>query len=427
MKNIYCLIFSILIFTFSNAQNIGIGTNAPVQKLDVNGAIKIGNSTNNQAGSIRYNSGNIEVGNGTSWNALVALPSKAIISSQAADTAAIKTAGFSVLRQMDLWDTASIIIPTNYSGAWSVGFPISGTPPFLTAPSSGGGVVYDKEFIYFASDGYVYDYSIASQTWTRLPGLCPLTTRFNCGVTLVGSYLYITGGWKYSGGEIFYSDCAKYNLTTNTWSAMASIPVTNAYHATAAIGTDIYLLNGFSNNNYNDPPKLYRYNTLTNTWSANIAASETPFFDLYEGGMVAWNNKLIWQNALKIWAYDPVANTNTDMNPTTSPATLESGYKITLSGNKIYLAGKIIDTTGIDPSFNTVPVQYSIDLITGATTKINNCQLQGEPYLYQYSPYSGKIYCRNYDNAHFIFDPSASQSCNVVIKRRGYWFYMKKN
>ncbi len=428
MKKIYTLLSFVFIIIFSNAQNIGVGTNIPVQTLDVNGAIKIGNSNNNQAGSIRYNSGNIEVGNGSSWNALVSLPSKAVIISQAADTASIKAGGYSVLRQMDLWDTASITVSTNYSGAWSVGFPTSVTPPYLPPPASAEAVIYGKDFIYFGNDGYVYDYSIAAQTWTKLPNVCPLTTRYNCGVTLVGSVLYVTGGWKYSGGEIFYSDCAKYDLGTNTWSAMASIPVTNAYHSTAAIGTDIYLLNGFSNSTYTNITKLYRYNTLTNTWSANIAGPGTPPFTLYAGGMVAWNNKLVWHNStLKIYAYDPVAGTSTDMNPSTSPVSFEAGYKLTLNGNKLYLAANIIDTTTLDPTFNTVPVQYEIDLITGATTKINSCQLQGDVYLYQYSPYAGKIYCRNFDANHFIFDPTASQSCNTVIKRKGYWFYMKKN
>ena len=63
MKKIF---FLAAIFTGDSivAQNVGIGTTTPEQKLDVNGAIKIGTSATNQPGTIRYNGGNFEGGTG---------------------------------------------------------------------------------------------------------------------------------------------------------------------------------------------------------------------------------------------------------------------------------------------------------------------------------------------------------------------------
>ena len=40
--------------------DVGIGIDAPAEKLDVDGALKIGTTTNSNAGTIRYNNGDFE-------------------------------------------------------------------------------------------------------------------------------------------------------------------------------------------------------------------------------------------------------------------------------------------------------------------------------------------------------------------------------
>jgi len=52
--------------------NVGIGTASPVEKLDVNGGIKVGNTTNANAGTIRWNGNCFEGFDGTTWLALSA-------------------------------------------------------------------------------------------------------------------------------------------------------------------------------------------------------------------------------------------------------------------------------------------------------------------------------------------------------------------
>jgi len=46
---------------------IGIGTNTPVEQLDVNGAVKIGSTVNNNAGTIQFNGANFLGYDGASW------------------------------------------------------------------------------------------------------------------------------------------------------------------------------------------------------------------------------------------------------------------------------------------------------------------------------------------------------------------------
>lgn len=47
--------------------NVGIGKNSPMEKLDVNGAVRIGNTANSNAGAIKWDGTNFLGYNGTNW------------------------------------------------------------------------------------------------------------------------------------------------------------------------------------------------------------------------------------------------------------------------------------------------------------------------------------------------------------------------
>lgn len=49
---------------------VGIGTTTPTEKLDVNGAIKLGYTVSNNAGTVRFNGSDFEGYNGTEWKSL---------------------------------------------------------------------------------------------------------------------------------------------------------------------------------------------------------------------------------------------------------------------------------------------------------------------------------------------------------------------
>ncbi|MBK7148399.1 MAG: hypothetical protein IPH78_06140 [Bacteroidetes bacterium] len=56
----------------ANAGKVGIGTNTPAEKLDVNGAVKLGSTTNANDGTIRYTGTDFEGRVGGSWLSLTA-------------------------------------------------------------------------------------------------------------------------------------------------------------------------------------------------------------------------------------------------------------------------------------------------------------------------------------------------------------------
>ncbi len=68
MKRIFIAGAFILFVAIVQAQNVGIGVPVPLQKLDVNGAIRMGNTGTSNAGTLRYSSGRFEGYNGSTWN-----------------------------------------------------------------------------------------------------------------------------------------------------------------------------------------------------------------------------------------------------------------------------------------------------------------------------------------------------------------------
>jgi Kelch motif len=439
MKKLFLLYIFLIVSFICAAQNVGIGVPIPLQKLDINGAIKIGTTTTNQPGTIRYNGGNFEGGNGSSWKSFEALPSKAIILAQSPDTTNLKAAGFSVLRVTDMWDTAFIPLSTNYPGNWTNGFPLLSNATVPASNASLESVMYQNRFIYYGSDAYLYQYDITAQKWDRLGAISPLGIRNSCGITLVGNEIFVTGGWRFVlPNFVLYNSGAKYNLLTNTWSAIANIPVTNAYHGTAAIGTDIYLLNGSSSYTdgvgFNPSKKMYRYNTLTNTWSADLAVANTPDF-LFSGQISSRNNKLLWTNGRLLGIeYDPVTHTNTFLSyyPPGGPDFFVNNYVQVVVGNKLYVTGeKRYDNPNTNAgAFKNLHVFYEIELANNLTPPIelNVCKIQANAITtINFNTTTNRFYCLNEANESQIFNRAGNEACDLILVLKGYWSYMKKN
>ena len=61
----------------------------------------------------------------------------------------------------------------------------------------------------------------------------------------------------------------KYNISTNTWTSLTSIPARFYGGAVVTVGTDIYLLGNNIGSYYDDTDNntIYKYDTKTDTWT----------------------------------------------------------------------------------------------------------------------------------------------------------------
>lgn len=453
MRKYYILLATLILQLHIAAQNTGIGTNLPKQKLDVNGAIKIGTTNANEPGSIRYTNNQFEGGDGSSWRSLEGLPATSIIMAQEPDTSFLKTQGFSVLRTMDIWDTSFINVSVNTPGAWSNGFPLSaGTTPTATF-NSNETVQYNGQFIYYGGDGFLYSYNTATDVWLQLPGVSPLGLRNAFGMTLVGNEVFITGGWRFVNPNfVIYNTGAKYNLLTNTWTAIANMPVTNCFHATVASGTDLYFINGSSTytaGNFVNAKKLYRYNTVSNTWSADLATPGTPdYISPYvatgRNGKYIFCSNLVNNSSgnqyVSIAEFNPATQTLTNLTPPppgayTALFQFRNSKPLATTTDKVLVVGYLPDTADInynplnpDATTNTLTVLYEVTVSTGISVQHNPCKIANEVlFAWQYNAADQQVYVRSFTGNYLVFNKAGTESCNIVLRRKGYWSYMKKN
>jgi N-acetylneuraminic acid mutarotase len=130
----------------------------------------------------------------------------------------------------------------------------------------------DKYFVWGGNNatvrvntGAVYD--IPTDTWTATTTTGALSAR-NALAFWSGTEVLIWGG---TAGSTFYANGARYNIATDTWTAMAASPLAaRSGPAIAWSGSELLVWGGIT---AAGPPAVYngtgaRYNPTTNTWTA---------------------------------------------------------------------------------------------------------------------------------------------------------------
>ena len=271
MKNSLLFIATILIFTsVSSQQNVGIGTASPQEKLDVNGGIRIGNTTGNNPGTIRFTgTGAFEgINNALQWSPL-GIPSGAII--MAADTGNLLQKGFSLLGKQ----VADIRLNLGtYPGGWQSSVFTSGGTYFGKTQGVWTGT---EALVYY--NNFIYRLNTGTNTWTQSSAntVGSFVARFDYSEAWTGTELIIYGG--YAGG-VALNDGVKYNPTSNTWTAITNAPIHRLFHSAVWTGTEMLVFGGdsvatatgctgtgFSSN------QVYKYNPASNIWTGPVIAT----------------------------------------------------------------------------------------------------------------------------------------------------------
>lgn len=425
MKKFKLLFVCFSFLNFCIAQNnVGIGTPTPQQKLDVNGAIKIGSTTTNQAGSIRYNNGKFEGGDGTNWKAMEGLPAGTIVLSETNPNNALTSYGFTKIGQYTINSTYDTTYTDN---GW--------LPNFITATGELGRLshsafYYDNKMIVIggfllnggtlqlANSGFIYDF--ATNTHTVI-ATAPISLWAESNFAFTGSPQNKIFVWG-SSSDTTALQGAVYDIATNTWTLL---PVANKHNATIFsllwtgtkliawgggyydTNTDnwVYLNTGKSYTpgnsswenistvnappvygNFRLPPLVWtgskmivyglnidnfthygaEYNPDTDTWQTMPVAPAEPHFKAR--AVWAGTEMFIYNYNQPSLLYTPLPEGKWNETPTPSSNIINEGFTMTPASNKIFIWG---GQTGANVAVNT-GWQFNLSTLTWTPINLTN-------------------------------------------------------
>lgn len=239
----------------------------------------------------------------------------------------------------------------------------------------GGGTNWSSEGCYI----YAYKYHLPSNTLTTLKNTTPRYIGYS-GSTVAGGKIYFFCVWDYYAFRVYdpqtdsygkladppvYYTCganlvalndkelyhfgndrtgttglksAKYNISTNTWTAIADLPSVMPRCVTFVSGTDVYILGGpkVSNN-----PVSYKYDTITNTYTKLNTPPTT-----FSSSSWYYNNEskkaYIFSpndDSLGVYEYDVLTDSYTKMDVTLPYSFATSGNGIVEYNGNLFMFG----------------------------------------------------------------------------------------
>jgi len=209
-------------------------------------------------------------------------------------------------------------------------------------------------------------YNPSTNTWvTTSVANAPTARHFHTAVW-TGSDMIVWGGYDF-GNDIYYNTGGKYNPSTNTWEATATInaPTARSEHTAIWTGTEMIVWGGWKVVSYFNTGS--RYSPSTNTW-ATTSTTNAPLarYDhtavWTSGDMIVWGGATQDQSYVNTGArYHPATNTWTETSTTNAPyrrwlhTALWTGAEMIVWGGRGDEASSYGLTTGgrYDPSTDT--------------------------------------------------------------------------
>jgi len=151
------------------------------------------------------------------------------------------------------------------------------------------------------------------------------------------NFIYIFGGRNDQ--DIISNKTHRYNLTTDEWDEMASVPTPILGSSSARIGDKVYIIGGMVTTPGAVTKNVYRYDLSTDSWD-QVTDIPVPYTD---GDAVAYQDSLIYTvgayNSEKTYVY----NVNTDEwrqgTSIPSPGSSLSYGALSIYGNKLVYVG----------------------------------------------------------------------------------------
>ena len=202
------------------------------------------------------------------WTTLAPVPAAGV----GVEGASVANVGNRIIAAMghDSVDTSTTRIYNISSDTWSFGAAAPG------ASSEGAGVAHGGLFYNIGGRGAGFtanwSYNPSNDTWNG--GLTPMPTgRAGLAAAVVGNAIYaiggrtLTGGPCSSGGFAELATVERYDIDTDTWSAVAPLPTPRSDLAAATVGGKIYVFGG-CRGAISVLADVDVYDPVTNTWSS---------------------------------------------------------------------------------------------------------------------------------------------------------------
>jgi len=174
-------------------------------------------------------------------------------------------------------------------------------------------------------------WNIATQTWSALgDGLTfgkPYSSGAVYAIAISGDDVYV-GGYFMQAGNVAANYVARWNTTTQTWSALGS-GTNGSVHAIAVSGSEVYVGGYFTNAGGIAANSIARWNAATNTWSA------------LGSGVVGM------MTAQSSAQASGVATPTPAPTPPPPPPKISSVGAITISGDDVYVGGNFVTAGGV--------------------------------------------------------------------------------
>ena len=366
MKKVSLTIASAIITVVSFAQNVGIGTTSPQQKLHVAGNIRI-DALSGTNGILKYNSngdlvplaysgnaGDALLGNGTWGNINGTIPAGAIVATENYNDALLISKGFALLGSIPGFYKYINSSYTAAANSWAVTYYKGNISKYTPPPFDPDNLIawVDPEVVVF-SDNVFYAYNPVTDTW-RLVTTNPsaYTASPSSKMVWTGTELVVWGGYYTNATNNGF----RYNPTTNTWSG---IPVTN--QPVSRLDFTMHYINGrivvwggtepFIGNFLNTGAML---DLATNTWitmtTVNAPLGRTNFASVQTSSntMIVWGGSGAGVGVHSDGGiFNPATNTWTATTNTNAPAARRNHTAVWSGTEMIVFGGTDLNGTVI--------------------------------------------------------------------------------
>jgi N-acetylneuraminic acid mutarotase len=130
-----------------------------------------------------------------------------------------------------------------------------------------GGKLYVVGFLTgagFAADGRVYEYDPGADSWTPKASMPAGTERGASGVAVVGTKIYVAGGFR---AGVAVDDFSAYDTATNTWQTLPDVPSARDHLVAGAIDGIVIAAGGRNGTITGHFARVDAYDPLAGTWT----------------------------------------------------------------------------------------------------------------------------------------------------------------